>query len=62
MNQLTNRDKYTINETEGSLVINNVKKVDSGEYECTAENSIDGQDHEATGSATLIVLGERVFF
>ncbi|XP_030829400.1 hemicentin-1 isoform X5 [Strongylocentrotus purpuratus] len=54
---LTNRDKYTINETEGSLMINNVKKVDSGEYECTAENSIDGQDHEATGSATLIVLG-----
>eukprot|EP00057_Strongylocentrotus_purpuratus_P016221 XP_011670695.1 PREDICTED: protein sax-3 [Strongylocentrotus purpuratus] len=51
---LTNRDKYTINETEGSLVINNVKKVDSGEYECRAEN---GEYHEATGSATLTVLG-----
>eukprot|EP00057_Strongylocentrotus_purpuratus_P016245 XP_011670719.1 PREDICTED: contactin-2 [Strongylocentrotus purpuratus] len=51
--KLTNGIKYTISETEGSLVINNVKKVDSGEYECTAENSIDGEDYEATGSATL---------
>eukprot|EP00057_Strongylocentrotus_purpuratus_P018452 XP_011672926.1 PREDICTED: neuronal cell adhesion molecule-like [Strongylocentrotus purpuratus] len=59
---LTNGIKYTISETEGSLVINNVKKVDSGEYECTAENSIDGEDYEATGSATLTVLGKTTIY
>ena len=62
MNQLTNGDKYTIDEMVGSIVINNALEVDSGAYECTAENSIDGQDYEATGSATLTVLGERWFF
>ena len=62
MNQLTNGDKYTIDEMVGSVVINNALEVDSGAYVCTAENSIDGEDHEATGSATLTVLGERCFF
>eukprot|EP00057_Strongylocentrotus_purpuratus_P016222 XP_011670696.1 PREDICTED: neurofascin-like [Strongylocentrotus purpuratus] len=59
---LTNGIKYTINETEGSLVINNVKKVDGGEYECRAENAIDGEDYEATGSATLTVLGKTTIY
>ena len=62
MNQLTNGDKYTIDEMVGSVVINNALEVDSGAYECTAENSIDGEDHMATGSATLTVLGEKLFF
>ncbi|XP_030829405.1 protein sidekick-1 isoform X9 [Strongylocentrotus purpuratus] len=59
---LTNGIKYTLNETEGSVVINNVKKVDSGEYECRAENAIDGEDYEATGSATLTVLGKTTIY
>ncbi|XP_030828556.1 neuronal cell adhesion molecule isoform X1 [Strongylocentrotus purpuratus] len=57
---LTNGDKYTIDEPLGSIVINNALEVDSGAYECTAENSIDGQDYEATGSATLTVLGKTI--
>lgn len=56
--ELTNGPKYTISssDVEGRLVVNDAVEADSGNYECTASNSIDGQDYSEVEGAQVTVL------